>query len=134
MFFAWDITIPAGRSETNPLEQTLKLGPGVITRVDVKFPAGCHGLAKVRLFHEEFQLVPLSRGEWVTGDDEAVRADMYFDLTRKLTHLKFRGACAGSTYAHTVTVRVTVLPVKVASMVPVLELLTRLLQRMGVMV
>jgi len=132
MFWAWDITIPAGRSESNPVTKTLKLSKGVMTRVDIKFPAGCHGLVKVRLLRSEFQLVPLSKGEWVTGDDETVPTEGYYELETTPTQLKFLGCAPTTSYDHTVTVRVTVLPKQVASMLPVADLLTRLLQRMGV--
>jgi len=133
VFYAWDITITAGTLETAPKTQTLKLTAGVIINIDAKFPRGCHGLVKIRLFHHGFQLVPLSRGQWVTGDDEPVKMPHYFELTSAPYALKFQGVSPGTTFNHTVTVRVTVLPKSVASMIPVIELLTRLLQRMGVL-
>lgn len=133
MFFAWDVTITADKSLTDPKTQILKISAGVITSIDIKFPAGCHGLVKVRLKHWESVLVPLNRGEWITGDDEAVRASMYFDLPKGPYELKFEGCSPGTSYAHTVTVRISVLPHAVASMIPVIELLTKLLQRMGVL-
>jgi len=132
VFFAWDITITAGTKVTAPKEQILKLTTGVITRIEIKFARGCHGLVKVRLLHHESQLVPLSRGEWVTGDDEPVGFNEFFELKTTPYQLKFQGCAPDTTYDHVVTVRVTVLPAKVATMIPVIELLTRLLQRMGV--
>jgi len=132
MFFAWDITIPKGTLTTAPVTQILKLTKGVITKVDVKFARGCHGMVRVRLLHEEAQLVPLSRGEWVTGDDESVTSPEYFELWTTPYQLKFVGCSPGTTYDHAITVRITVLPKAVASMIPVIELLTRLLSRMGV--
>jgi len=132
MFFAWDITIPAGRSETNPLTQVLKLTVGVIVKVEIKFPRGCHGLAKVRLLHHEFQLVPLSRGEWVTGDDEAVSFPEYFEIKTAPYSLKFVGCSPDAGYDHMISVRVSVLPRQVASMIPVVEILSRLLSRLGI--
>jgi len=131
LFFAWDISVSAGTAEASPKTQTLKLTSGVITGVDVKFPSGCHGLVKVRLKHWESPLVPLSRGEWITGDDEAVRAPMYFELPKGPYELKFEAASPDASFDHTVTVRVSILPRAVASMVPLIEMLTRLFQRMG---
>jgi len=133
LFFAWDITVEAATAEAAPKAQTLKLSAGVITGVDVKFPSGCHGLVKVRLKHWEFQLMPLSRGEWVTGDDEAVRMPTYFELPKGPYELRFEGASPETSYGHTVTVRVSVLPKAVASMIPFIEVLTKVLQRMGVL-
>jgi len=132
MFFAWDVEIPAGTLETNPVTQTLKLSKGVITGLWIKFPSGCAGLVKVRILRSEFQLVPLSKGEWVTGDDETIPTETFYDLEQTPAQLKFLGCSPGSGYAHKVTVRVTVLPKSVASMIPVIELLTALLSRMGV--
>lgn len=132
MFWAYDITVSAGTTATAPKTQILKISKGVITKIDVKFPAGCHGLVKVRLFKSEFQLVPLSKGEWVTGDDETVPTEGYYELETSPAELKFVGCSPGTSYDHVVTVRVTVLPKQIASMLPVVDLLTRLLQRMGV--
>lgn len=132
MIFAWDITISAGTSAASPKTQILKLSSGVIVKVEIKFASGCHGLVKVRLRHEESQLVPLSRDEWITGDDEAVSFPEFFELWTTPYQLKFLGCSPGTSYAHVVTVRVSVLPKSVASMIPFIELLTRVLQRMGV--
>ena len=133
MIFAWDITIPANTSVTKPKTEILKLSKGVITKVEIKFARGCHGMVRVRLLHQEAQLVPLSRGEWVTGDNEAVSFPEYFELWTTPYQLKFVGCSPGTTYSHVITVRIGVLPRQVASMIPVIELLTRLLQRMGVL-
>jgi len=130
MFFAWDIAIPAGTSASSPVEQTLKLTSGVITHVGVKFPSGCHGMVRVRLLHQTSQLVPLSRGEWVTGDDEEVPSETHFELWTTPYSLRFQGCSPGTTYPHTVTVRITVLPRAVASMIPLIELLTKIFGRM----
>lgn len=124
--------MPANTSASSPVEQTLKLTSGVITHIGVKFPAGCHGMVRVRLLHQTSQLVPLSRGEWVTGDDEEVPSETFFELWALPYSLRFQGCSPGTTYPHTVTVRVTVLPKAVASMLPLMDLLTRSLQRMGV--
>jgi len=132
MFFAWDITIPAGRSEANPLTQVLKLTAGVIVKGDIKFPRGCHGIVKVRLLHREFQLVPLSSGEWVTGDDETISFPEYFEIKGRPFSLKFVGCSPNSGYDHTITIRITMLPRNIASMLPVVEALSRLLSRIGV--
>jgi len=133
LFFAWDITIPAGTSATTPYTKKLSLTIGVITRIAVKFPRGCHGLVRVRLDRFKFQLLPLSAGEWVTGDEEAVTSEECFEIRETPAELVFSGCSPGTNYDHVVTVRITVLPKQVASMIPVIELLTRLLQRMGVL-
>ena len=115
MFWTWDITVAAGTAEADPVTQTLKLSKGTITGIDIKFPAGCHGQVKVRLLRSEFQLVPLSGGEWVTGNDETVPTESYYELDETPAELKFLGCSPLATHPHTVTVRVAVQPAEVAS-------------------
>lgn len=133
MFFAWDIVVPVNTPETAPTTQTLKLTAGVITGLDVKFPAGCNGLVKVRLFHRDFQLVPLSKGEWVTGNDEVVPTESYFSLASTPYTLKFVACSPSSDYEHTITVRATVLPQEMATFAPLVELLTKMLRGLGLL-
>jgi hypothetical protein len=130
MFFAWDITISAGTAEATPKEQILKVTKGVITRVDVKFPPGCHGFVKARLLRSEFQLVPLSRGEWVTGDGETVPTEGYYELDEVPAELKFVGCSPGSTYDHVVTVRVSIIPAEIASPWETLSGLVKVLKKL----
>lgn len=132
MFYAWDITIPKDTSKAEPVSQDLPIATGIITRISVKFARGCHGLVGVRLNWQLFQLVPLSAGEWMTGDDEAVDFQEFFEVKEPNPILVFKGCSPGTSYSHSVTVRITVLPKRIASMIPVIQLLTRLLQRMGV--
>lgn len=132
MFWAWDITVPAGTTESAPKEQTLKLTKGTITRMRVKFPEGCHSLVKVRILHQESQLVPLSRGEWVTGNGETVEAEVYFNLPADINTLKFVSCSPGTSYAHKITVRVDQLTEEEASTAPLTRLLYKFLQRIGV--
>jgi len=133
--YAWDITIPANTLETNLVQETLKLQPGIVTRIGCKFPAGCHGMVKVKVFvGGVFQLFPLSTGEWVTGDDEEAWYTYYYELTARPKEMIFRACSPGTTYPHTVTVRITVLPKSIASIIPIIDLLTRLLKWLGVRV
>ena len=133
MLFAWDITVPALTLATAPLTQTLKLSYGIITKIDIKFPAGCHGLVNIRLLHEESPLIPNNKDTWLTGDNETVAIPEYFELTTTPYALKFVGMSPGTTYAHTISVRITILPKTVASLLPLLDIFTRIAQRMGLM-
>jgi len=129
VFNAWDITITANTLDKSPKEQTLKLTKGVIVKCDVKFPAGCHGLVKVRLFYHTFQLIPLTKGEYITGDDETVPTETYFELAASPYALTFEGSSPDTTYNHTVTIRVTVVPKAIASIYPLVEWLNNFAKR-----
>ena len=88
-------------------------------------------MVKIRLKHGEFQLMPLSHAEWITGDDEAVKMRPHFLLNPGVSKLKFEGSSPNTDYNHTITVRIAVLPRAVASFIPLIELLTKLFSRMG---
>jgi len=131
MLFAWDISITADTKEANPKKQDLKLTSGVITKIEVKYPAGCHGMVKVKLLRWGSPLIPLTRGEWLTGDDEPVSGNYFYPLEEAPYMVKFEGCSPDTTYPHTVTVRITVLPKQVASWLPVIERLTKVLKFFG---
>jgi hypothetical protein len=110
MFYAWDITIPAGTSDSNPETQKLDLTVGTIKNITVKFPAGCHGTVKVRLLRPEFQLVPLSKDEWITGDDEAIPTETRYEIIGTPTYIKFVGCSPDASYDHTISIRIELEP------------------------
>lgn len=109
MLFSFPITIPANTPANNPTTQTLKLDLGVITTVGIRFAAGCHGMVQVRLLKDESILVPLNKDTWLNGDDETVNNDVYYEFTSTPYELKFVGSSPGTTYDHTVLVRINVL-------------------------
>jgi len=131
VLYAWDITVPANTLATNLKTHLLKLTYGVITKVDIKFPAGCHGLVAIRLLHAESPLIPLNKDTWLTGDDETVSSPEYFELSTEPYALKFVGKSPGTSYAHTISVRITVLPREVASLLSLLDIFTKIAKRMG---
>jgi hypothetical protein len=129
LLFTLEVTIPALTTETDPSIETLKLSAGVITSISIKFPAGCHGLVGVRLFHEESQIIPIGRGSWVRGDDETVPSTEYYDLGKGAKELEFVGINEDDTYSHTVIVRVNVLPKEAASLMPLISFIEKLTRR-----
>jgi hypothetical protein len=131
MYFCWDITIPANTLEKLPLRQYLRITKGVITKVDVKFPAGCHKMVKTRLYRHEQQAIPLTRDEWVTGDDEAVPTEIYIDLNAYPYQLKLVACSPDTDYDHTITVRIQVLPSFAAGFAQITNLVQKLLDKLG---
>jgi len=130
VFYAWDITIPADTGEASPVTQLLKLTRGIIKRIDIRFPDGCHRMVKVRIFRYESQLVPLSRDEWVTGDGETVPTEPFYELLEAPYQLKFVGCSPGTKYKHTVTVRIQLLGEEEAAPWRVIKTFIELLRRM----
>lgn len=131
MFFCWDITITESTTEADPLTDWLGLPKGVITHVDVKFPAGCHGMVKVRLFDQALQLIPLSEDEWITGDDETVPTNTYYEMLDKPYKLKFIACSPDTTYPHTITVRIEVQPEHAAGVASLTNMFKGFLDKLG---
>jgi hypothetical protein len=130
LLYCWNITITAGRTESAPTEQSLKLQNGVITYLSVKFPKGCKNLVEVKLFRWTWQMLPFNRDSWLTGDDETVIDEPFYELDTEPYFLTFKGAAPSATYDHVITVRVRVLPKLVAMPFKILE---RILERMGLL-
>jgi len=131
MFFCWDVTVEADTAEDDSLKAWLSLPRGILTHIDIKFPAGCHGMVKVRLFQEALQLIPLSEDEWVTGDDETVPTETYAELLDKPYKLKLVMCSPDTEYDHTVTVRVEVRPEDAAGMFSLTRMFRSFLEKLG---
>lgn len=75
MIYAFTISTPKDRQETNKLATTLKIEKGIITSFFVNFPAGSAGLLHVQVFREYSQIFPKTTGDF-HGDNR------YFSYVR----------------------------------------------------
>jgi hypothetical protein len=132
MFFSWDVTVPANTKEADPVEDWLELPKGIITKITVKFPAGCHGMVKLRLFKEALQVMPLSEDEWVTGDNEPVLAEPMTDLLDFPYKLKLIACSPDTTYDHKISLRIEVQEEEVAGIGKLTRLVQTLLDALGI--
>jgi len=131
MFFCWDVTVLADTKETNPDRYWLSLPRGIVTQVHIKYPAGCHGMVRVRLFQEALQLIPLSEDEWVTGDDEAVITETYAELLDKPYKLRLVICSPDTIYPHTITVRINVQPEEAAGVSALTKAVKSVFEKLG---
>lgn len=114
MFYDFAITIPAGTSEDDPVEEELKLTHGVIHRVEVEFYPGPRRYVGLRIYHQEHQLYPTNPdGEFKT-DGYTIAFDDFFELKTAPYALKARGYSPDADYSHVVTVRIGVVESKIA--------------------
>lgn len=132
MLYIWHVTVTAGTVQTAPAEEKVKVRTGVITKIEVKFPRGCHGLVYATVSHRLTQLLPFNAKGGAAADDETVSGEYFWELKKGQTELALRCWSPDATYDHTITFRINILPRKVATMIPVIDLLTKLLRRMGV--
>lgn len=109
MFYDFSIVIPADTLESAPVEQTLKLTAGVIQKVSILFPPGPHGMVKLRLRDNGHQFLPTNPDGYFATDDEVLDIDEFYELTTEPYSLKAIAYSPGTTYNHTLSVRIGVL-------------------------
>ncbi len=103
------ITIPANTLESAPVEQEMKLTAGVIQRVHILFPPGCHSLVKVRIMEGGHQYLPTNPEGEIASDDEVWKADdEYYELKEPYI-LKVACYSPGTIYPHDIRIRIGIL-------------------------
>jgi hypothetical protein len=101
MLYSQDITVPADTAIADYTSTTMKLTKGVVTRVVVFFPWGCAGLCGVQIIRGTWQVFPLSRGEWLVGNDRPIDFHTEIALTTEPYELIVRAYNLDDTYDHT---------------------------------
>lgn len=114
MFYSFDLEIPANTAEDEPVELTAGLTWGVLTHVELEFPPGCAGLAKVAILHRRHQIWPTNIDRWFYTDGRIISWDDFFELLEPPFDLVLLGYNDDDTYPHTPIVRFEVLPLVAA--------------------
>jgi len=85
MLFSKTILVPANTTRTDPLVDYLRITQGNINRWLVMIPVASGWCCGIQVFHSDFQLLPLSIGEWIQGG--LVTVDIAEDI--KIQHPPF---------------------------------------------
>jgi len=109
MFYDFAVTIPAGTTDADPFSQDLNLTAGVIEKVSILFPPGPHGMVKIRLLQGSHQFIPTNPDGYLASDDEALDIDEYYELKAAPYVLTVLGSSPGTTYDHTINIRIGIL-------------------------
>lgn len=110
MLFTFDIDVTANTSKSDPKEEPLLLAPGIITWVSVTCPPGCHNMVKCIILHHEHQIFPSRDDEVLSGNAFPIEWTEYYEMYQAPYDLKARLWSPNTTYKHTVTIRIAVLP------------------------
>lgn len=108
MFYRYELEILVGKTEAEPEIKTIKLPKGTIHHVEIYFPAGCLGEAKVKIEHEESQIFPSNPKEWFAGDKYPIVFDEDYKLKENFNLLKLYGYNDDTENPHTITFRIGV--------------------------
>ena len=109
MFTNFEVTIPANTTEAEPKLQTLQISRGVVHQLEVNFPAGCRGYVYLALYHHDKLVWPSNLKAAFRGEGYTIPIKEYFKVSEPPYTLVAYGWSPGSTYDHTITVRVGVL-------------------------
>jgi len=104
------VTVPADTPQEKPVEATFTLAKAILTKFEVHFPPGCVGMVKCALYYGIKQLVPVVEGQFLAGDGETVSLRTQIPLPSHPTTLTFKAWSPGTTYPHTLQVRLESLP------------------------
>jgi len=105
MYHKKAVTIPANTPKTSPIRERIILTAGVIQKVDIEFPAGCAGLVGARILHREFQLWPLTPGEYFVTDNFTITFPARFELNEEPFGLTVEAYNEDTAYDHTLSFR-----------------------------
>jgi hypothetical protein len=133
MFYSYPVVVPANTPESAPAVTRIKLTAGVLHRVECVFPAGCQGMVHLAIEHQGTQHWPLTEGCSFSAEDFTVGVDDRYELDAETNELMAYAWSPGTTYPHTLMVRVGVLAKDVFEPQSALVLgLNRLLTLIGV--
>ena len=101
MIYKLDINLPANTAILSATDTTMRLTKGRIKKVEVYFPWGCAGLVGIQVIRKTWQLAPLTRGEWLKGNDLLLSHTYDYDLGVEPYDLVIKGYNIDDTYEHT---------------------------------
>ena len=100
MHFPFTVTVPKSTPKATPYEKILPLTMGIITSVQVIVPPGPLDLTGLVILFHEFQLYPLSRGEYYHGDAVVYPFDDEQEILVSPYQLKARAWNLDTEYDH----------------------------------
>ena len=109
MFYDFAVEVTANTLESAPKEQSLKLTAGVIQRLSILFPPGPHGMVKLKLMEGGHQFLPTNPEGYFATDDEVLNIDEFYELKTEPYTLKAVAFSPGTTYNHTISMRIGIL-------------------------
>ncbi|GAH85387.1 unnamed protein product [marine sediment metagenome] len=133
MLFTKDIEVTANKLASSPKEEIITIAHGIITWLSVTFPSGCNGMVHCVVLHHEHQIAPSTEGMTMKGNRTPIEWNEFYESYQPPYELKARLWSPGTGYAHTVTIRVAVLPKSVvAPLTGIAPMFTKFFKLLGV--
>lgn len=110
MFYAWNITLPAGKTAATKTKKVLRLGKGVLVKTELVFPTGCAGLVYCTVNDALHQVYPTNPNLALTGNGETIAIPDEYPMQVEPYQLQFHGWNTDDTYQHIITIRLNLIP------------------------
>jgi len=113
MRYRGSVTIAAGTTEASPALSELGVCAGIITEVEIHFPAGHSGLTHLQIHYLGRQIFPTSTGQTFRGDDNVIQFGEQWVIKEEPYILTMHGWAPDAELPHTIFVEVSVQPFEV---------------------
>ncbi len=111
MLFDFDLIIPHGTLQGNPIVLLAKLTRGKLKQIRILFPPGPATLVYVVVRHNLHQLMPANPEGNINFDDSVIVSQLEYDLIDSPYELSMIGWSPDAVYDHTITFQFDLEPV-----------------------
>ncbi len=103
MYDRWEYTIPADTAEADAIRVRCPVTKGFLRSLVIYFPAGCHNLARCRVFAGERPVAPRSGANYIAAEGMAVHIQYLNEpIWEDLPVLNWEVWNVDDTYDHTI--------------------------------
>lgn len=110
MVFEYDFTVPANTLASAPARKDLPVARGIVHYISIAFPAGCRGEVLLTINRALHQVFPTNPDGQFKGEFWPIQGAVYEPVEEAPYKLEAYGWSPGTTYQHTVTIRLWTLP------------------------
>lgn len=112
MIYLTEVTAPANTTEAGAITETVRLGPGVLTLLEIDFPLGCAGLVSCQIAHWDVKRWPSSPDDAFSGNGVNLSYQERFLLDREPYEMDVKVWNLDDRFEHTLTFRFQVVDQK----------------------
>lgn len=101
-----NVTIPANTPKASPYEAEIEFDEDVLAEIQLYFPPPSGHLCHAACWYGEEQFLPSADYDWVSGNDETVKAEPMIEADETWTTIRLEAYNEDDTYDHTLLWRV----------------------------
>lgn len=106
MIYEYDLVVPANTLLTSPASVKLVLCHGIIHKLEVSFPPGCHNTVKVVIQRALHQVWPTNPDGQLKSNAYTISYPEWYPLEEAPYELTAYGWSPGTSYSHTISIRI----------------------------